>query len=146
VQLVVESSPELLIRADGGHLKQVLINLVRNAAEAIDGAGTVTLRTRAARAPLGVRETDAVILEVADSGKGIAPEVEKRLFDPFFSTKETGTGLGLSIAARIVERHGGLLQYQTRPGHGTTFGVVLPREINDPRKSANESANIQAGG
>jgi signal transduction histidine kinase len=136
VQLVVESGPELLIRADSGHLKQVLVNLVRNAAEAIDGAGTVTLRTRAARAPLGGRETDAVILEVADNGKGIPPEVEKRLFDPFFTTKETGTGLGLPIAARIVEKHGGMLQYQTRPGHGTTFGVVLPREINDTAKRA----------
>jgi signal transduction histidine kinase len=131
LQLVVESSPELLIRVDSGHLKQVLVNLVRNAAEAIDGKGTVTLRTRPARAPFGGRETAAVILEVADDGKGIPPEVEKRLFDPFFSTKETGTGLGLPIAARIVERHGGLLQYQTRPGHGTTFGVVLPRESND---------------
>ena len=97
-------------------------------AEAIDGAGTVTLRARAARAAIGGRETDAVILEVSDTGKGIPPEVEKRLFDPFFSTKETGTGLGLSIAARIVERHGGTLQYQTRLGHGTTFGVVLPGE------------------
>jgi len=54
----------------------------------------------------------------------------QRLFDSFFSTKETGTGLGLTIAARIVEKHGGVLQYQTRAGHGTTFGVVLPREIN----------------
>ncbi len=130
LQLVVESSPDLLIRADSGHLKQVLINLVRNAAEAIDGSGTVTLRTRATRAPLGGREMDAVVLEVSDTGKGIPPEAEKRLFDPFFSTKETGTGLGLTIAARIVEKHGGVLQYQTRPGHGTTFGVVLPREIN----------------
>lgn len=136
VQLVVESGPELLIRADSGHLKQVLVNLVRNAAEAIDGAGTVTLRTRAARAPLGGRETDAVILEVADNGKGIPPEVEQRLFDPFFTTKETGTGLGLPIAARIVEKHGGMLQYQTRPGHGTTFGVVLPREIKDTAERA----------
>ena len=141
LHLVVESSPELLIRADSGHLKQVLVNLVRNAAEAIDGKGTVTLRTRPARAPFGGRETAAVILEVADDGKGIPPEVEKRLFDPFFSTKETGTGLGLPIAARIVEKHGGLLQYQTRPGHGTTFGVVLPRENGDTAGSANCSAN-----
>jgi signal transduction histidine kinase len=146
VQLVVESSPELLICADSGHLKQVLINLVRNAAEAIDGAGTVTLRTRTARAPLGDRETDAVVLEVSDTGEGIPPEVEKRLFDPFFSTKETGTGLGLPIAARIVQRHGGMLQYQTRPGYGTTFGVVLPREIRDTARSANCSANIQTRG
>jgi signal transduction histidine kinase len=128
VQLVAEASPGLLLRADSGHLKQVLINLVRNAADAIDGAGTVTLRARAARITLGGRETDVVVLEVSDTGKGIPPEVEKRLFDPFFSTKETGTGLGLPIAARIVERHGGRIDYQTRPGHGTTFGVVLPRE------------------
>jgi signal transduction histidine kinase len=146
VQLVVESGPELFIRADSGHLNQVLINLVRNAADAIDGAGTVTLRAREARVPLGGRETDAVVLEVSDTGKGIPPEVEKRLFDPFFSTKETGTGLGLPIAARIVERHGGMLQYQTRPGHGTTFGVVLRREINDIAGSAKRSANIRSGG
>ncbi len=118
VQLVAEPGPELLIRADSGHLKQVLINLVRNAAEAIDGAGTVTLRTRALRAHLGKRETEAVILEVADSGEGIPPEVEKRLFDPFFTTKETGSGLGLPIAARIVEKHGGILQYRTQLGQG----------------------------
>jgi signal transduction histidine kinase len=143
VQLVVESNTELHIRADSGHLKQVLINLVRNGAEAIDGTGTVTLRSRAARALVAGGETDAVILEVSDTGKGIPPEVEKRLFDPFFSTKETGTGLGLPIAARIVERHGGSLQYQTRPGHGTTFGVVLPREIPDTAGNANRDANSQ---
>jgi signal transduction histidine kinase len=141
LQLVVESSPELLIRADSGHLKQVLVNLVRNAAEAIDGAGTVTLRTRAARAPFDGHATEAFLLEVADDGKGIPPEVEKRLFDPFFSTKETGTGLGLPIAARIVEKLGGMLQYQTRPGHGTTFGVVLRREIKDTASSANHGSN-----
>jgi signal transduction histidine kinase len=146
VQLVVESSAELHIRADGGHLKQVLINLVRNGAEAIDGAGTVTLRSRAARAPVAGVETDAVILEVSDTGKGIPPEIEKRLFDPFFSTKETGTGLGLPIAARIVERHGGTLQYQTRPGHGTTFGIVLPREIHETAKHANSDANSDSAG
>ncbi|HEU0038654.1 MAG TPA: ATP-binding protein, partial [Verrucomicrobiae bacterium] len=56
-----------------------------------------------------------------------------------------GTGLGLPIAARIIEKHGGTLQYQTRLGHGTTFGVVLPREINDSAESANHSANIQSG-
>jgi signal transduction histidine kinase len=146
VQLVVEPNPELLIRADSGHLKQVLINLVGNGADAIETSGTVTLRARAARALLGKGETDAVVLEVSDTGKGIPPEVEKRLFDPFFSTKETGTGLGLPIAARIVEKHGGMLQYQTRPGHGTTFGVVLPREISDNAASARQSANIHAGG
>jgi signal transduction histidine kinase len=136
----------LFIRADSGHLKQVIVNLISNAAEAIDGAGTVTLRTRAARADFSGRETEAVILEVSDTGRGIAPEAEKHLFDPFFTTKETGTGLGLPIAARIVERHGGMLQYQTWPGHGSTFGVVLRREIRDTAQSGNYSATIQSGG
>ena len=146
VQVVVESDSGLHLRADSGHLKQVLINLVRNGAEAIVGAGTVTLCAQAERASLGGHETDAVVLEVTDTGKGIPPEVEKRLFDPFFSTKETGTGLGLAIAARIVERHGGMLRYETRLGHGTTFGVILPRAFTHAAKSANHSANIQSGG
>ena len=141
VQLVVESNSGLLIRADSGHLKQVLINLVRNAADAIDGAGTVTLRTRASRVPFGERDTDVVILEVSDTGKGILPEIEKRLFDPFFSTKETGTGLGLPIALRMVEKQGGRLEYQTQLGHGTTFGVVLPRESEHTAPSAKRDAN-----
>jgi signal transduction histidine kinase len=122
-------------------LKQVLINLVRNGAEAIAGPGTVTLRTRAARALLGGRETEAVILEVRDTGHGIPPEVERRLFDPFFTTKETGTGLGLATAARIVEKHGGVIQYDTRRGQGTTFGVVLPLEIPDTGTSTNHGEN-----
>ncbi|HUL50974.1 MAG TPA: ATP-binding protein [Candidatus Nitrosotalea sp.] len=141
IQLVLEAPTDLQIRADGGHLKQVLINLVRNGAEAIDGAGRITLRARATRASLGGSETSVVILEVSDTGRGIAPEAEKRLFDPFFSTKEAGTGLGLPIAARIVERHGGLLQYQTRPGRGTTFGVVLPREMGDTSSGAKLQAD-----
>jgi signal transduction histidine kinase len=141
IRLVVESTPHLFVRADSNHLKQVLINLARNAAEAIETSGKVILRGSAGQAHLGGRETDTVILEVADDGKGIAPEVEKRLFDPFFSTKETGTGLGLPIAARIVEKHGGMLRYQTRPGHGTTFGVVLAREMNNIADNGNRSAD-----
>ena len=140
VHLVLEAGSDLLIRADSGHLKQVLINLVRNAGEAIDGTGTVTLRVRATRTTLAGGETDCVVIEVSDTGKGIPPEVEKRLFDPFFTTKETGTGLGLPIAARIVEKHGGMLQYQTHPGHGTTFGVVLPREHKQTVERASSDA------
>jgi len=142
VQLIVESKPELLMRVDSGHIKQVLINLIRNAGGAIEGPGTVLLRGRSERARLGGHEVEAVILEVVDTGKGIPPEAEKRLFDPFFSTKDTGTGLGLAIAARIVEKHGGGMQYRTHPGHGTTFGVVLPRVPDQSRQHIDEYASI----
>ncbi len=131
VQLIVEFNPELHVLADSGHLKQVLINLVRNAADAIETTGTITLRALADRSRLNEQDMDTVVFEVIDTGKGIPAEVEKRLFDPFFSTKETGTGLGLPISARLVQKLGGTLRYQTRPGYGTTFGVVLPREINN---------------
>jgi signal transduction histidine kinase len=75
---------------------------------------------------LNGRLASVVVIDVADTGSGIPPEVQKRLFDPFFTTKEAGTGLGLPIAARIVEKHGGVIQFQTQPQRGTTFSIVLP--------------------
>jgi signal transduction histidine kinase len=127
IQLLLEVSTPLPVKVDGEQMKQVLINLVQNAAESIGHNGSITLRSRPDRKPLAQGETDVVILEVADTGVGIAPDVEKRLFDPFFTTKAEGTGLGLSIAACIVQKHGGALQYQTQVNHGTTFGIILPR-------------------
>ncbi|HWH69696.1 MAG TPA: ATP-binding protein, partial [Candidatus Sulfotelmatobacter sp.] len=129
IALTCESSVGASIRIDPQQIQQVLINLVQNAAESIGQNGTVTLRARLGLQRLAERPAEVVILEVADTGKGIPPDVEKRLFDPFFTTKETGTGLGLAIAARIVEKHGGALQYQTQVNRGTTFGVVLPRAL-----------------
>jgi signal transduction histidine kinase len=118
------------ILADPQQLKQVLINLVQNAAESIGRHGSVTLLARRSAWRFKGDQKPAVILEVSDTGSGITPEVQKRLFDPFFSTKETGTGLGLAIAARIVEKHGGALEFQTQVNHGTTFGIVLPQAIS----------------
>jgi signal transduction histidine kinase len=127
IELLVENGPEASVRIDPQQIQQVLINLIQNAAESIGSNGTVILRSRAGSRRLAERQSEVVVLEVADTGKGIPPEVEKRLFDPFFTTKDVGTGLGLSIAARIVEKHGGALQYQTQVNRGTTFGIVLPR-------------------
>lgn len=126
VRLTVGDTLETRLQADPQQIKQVLINLIQNAAESIGENGRIVLRARKGSVPLRGRVTEAVIFEVEDTGKGIAPEVEKRLFDPFFTTKGSGTGLGLSIAARIVERHGGALQFRTRINQGTTFGIVLP--------------------
>lgn len=127
IQLVCENCAPASVRIDSQQIQQVLINLIQNAAESMGQEGTITLRVRTGLRRLADRVAEVAILEVADRGKGIPPEVEKRLFDPFFTTKEAGTGLGLCIAARIVEKHGGALQYQTQVNRGTTFGIVLPR-------------------
>jgi len=127
IKLVLDKIAPAQIRVDPQQIKQVLINLIQNAAESIGENGTVTLRARLDEKRLNDRPTSVVILEVSDTGKGISPEAEKRLFDPFFTTKDFGTGLGLPIAARIVEKHYGALQYQTQIDFGTAFGIILPR-------------------
>ncbi|MBI4623183.1 MAG: hypothetical protein HY736_08195 [Verrucomicrobia bacterium] len=125
IQLTVAEVVETTLSADPHQIKQLLINLVQNAAESIGEHGRITLRARLGDA-VRDRWKEAVILEVEDTGKGIPPDVQQRLFDPFFTTKPSGTGLGLAIAARIVDKHGGALQFKTRANHGTTFGIVLP--------------------
>lgn len=127
IQLNLEPANGAMVRADLQQLKQVLINLVQNAAESIGHDGRITLRERLDTARLDGQQRQVVILEVEDTGRGISTEVQARLFDPFFSTKEDGTGLGLSIAARIMQKHGGALEFQTQVNHGTTFGIVLPQ-------------------
>ena len=128
IDLTVERVVEGKVLGDPEQLKQVLINLVQNAAEALGTGGTIKLRAIQSRMVLADRMREIVVIEVEDNGPGIPPEVQKRLFDPFFTTKQSGTGLGLSIAARIVEKHAGALRCQTAVNRGTTFGIVLPIE------------------
>lgn len=127
---VVEGEP-LSVRADRQQLQQALINLIQNAAEATPAGGTITLSARAGAARWIRRMEPVVMVEVKDSGRGLTPEIGRRIFDPFFSTKEGGTGLGLPLAARIVELHGGFLQYASQPQRGSTFTIVLPKEIDE---------------
>jgi len=119
--LTIERSvPEALpqVWADRDQALQVLLNLVRNALDAMPEGGTL----RVAGRPAG----DGVALEVADTGPGIAPEDLPHLFEPYFTRKEGGTGLGLAIAQRIAEEHGGRLEVKTSPGQGATFTFWLP--------------------
>ena len=109
----------------------MFINLIQNSAESIGRNGTITLRARREIAELDSRTRPVAIFVVSDTGRGIPPEVEARLFDPFFTTKEGGTGLGLAVSARIVEKHGGLLRYETEVNRGTTFEIVLPATEDD---------------
>jgi signal transduction histidine kinase len=115
------------VRIDPEKMKQVMFNFIQNAADSIEGSGRVILASRKDRRVVDGRSLPAVTIEIIDTGKGMPIEVQKRLFDPFFTTKENGTGLGLPIAARIVEKHGGLIQYVTEPGQGTSFSILLPR-------------------
>jgi len=126
IQLQVGPAVATRFRADPQQLKQVLINLVQNAAQSIGHDGVITLGARDAKHRLKGRPTDVVIIEVTDTGPGIPPEVQEHLFDPFFSTREGGTGLGLPISAHIIDKHGGALEFQSRVGIGTTFGIILP--------------------
>jgi signal transduction histidine kinase len=137
VRLEIEIESKAVVRIDPNRMKQVLINLVQNAAESITGTGTVQLKAHEARVVLFGEWKEAVVIDVIDDGDGIPPEVQKRLFDPFFTTKEEGTGLGLPISARIVEKHGGVIQYKSQPNRGTTFSIVLPKALNDEREIEN---------
>jgi PAS domain S-box-containing protein len=109
-----------LLTANPNRLKQVLINLARNAMEAMSADGGVLT--------LVLQETaEGVCLQVQDTGPGITPDHLDRIFNPFYTTKNSGTGLGLFISKKIIEEHNGTLQVATEPGAGTTFFIHLPR-------------------
>ena len=105
---------------NAAQLGQVFVNLLVNAAQAMEGRGTITLRTGAA--------PESVWIDISDTGTGMPPEIQKRIFEPFYTTKPVGkgTGLGLSISWDIVKRHGGNLEVQSSPGQGTRFRITLP--------------------
>ncbi len=106
---------------NAGKLQQVFTNLLLNARDAIPEGGRITLRTAAS-------EEDSVVIEVSDTGIGIAPENVAKIYDPFFTTKGVGrgTGLGLAVSYGIVQEHSGHIAVQSLPGRGTTFRITLP--------------------
>jgi hemerythrin-like metal-binding protein len=116
------------VRCIPAQINQVLMNLLVNAAQAIEKQGTITLRS-------GV-DGDWAWIEVADTGKGMKPEVQKRIFEPFYTTKPVGkgTGLGLSLSYDIVTKHGGSFIVNSKPGEGSTFRVTLP--VRGPERTA----------
>lgn len=126
VQIVEEYVDDPPIRADAAQIKQVLFNLTKNAAEAMPNGGVIRIRTSLGWSRRGPRSENVAVLEISDTGGGVPLEIQKRLFDPFFTTKASGTGLGLSIASRIIEKHGGSLEFSTENGLGTTFRILLP--------------------
>ena len=138
VQLVFAPQPVPSIRGNGAELREVMLNLLSNAVDAIEGQGEIRVACFA--------ENDQVTLEVADTGIGMSPDVQRRIYQPFFSTKaEAGTGLGLSVSHGILRRHDAEIRLSSEPGKGTQFRLVFqaiqPRSTR-PRVCTNDALSI----
>jgi len=145
----------LAVEADPGQLEQVIINLGVNARDAMPDGGTLTLATRCvvldadqAAAQHGREPGEYVVISASDTGTGITPEVQARMFEPFYTTKEPGkgTGLGLSTVFGIVTMSGGDIGVESEPGHGATFTIHLPRSHAVPVAFEPERPESAAGG
>ena len=140
------------IRANAAQLRQIIVNLITNASEAIgDRDGVIRVATghvaidRPAAVSRGVTEGDYVQLDVSDTGRGMSPETQVRVFDPFFTTKSPGRGLGLAVVQGFVRKLRGAIHVASEPGKGTTFQILLPSEAGaegtgDPIPQAEDGA------
>jgi two-component system NtrC family sensor kinase len=119
IQVIFTPAPDLSpVHGNSDQLRQVFLNLVLNAMDAMPHGGTLTVRT--------VAGPTVAVVEVQDTGIGMPAAVRERLFEPFFTNKPQGTGLGLSISAHIITQHGGHIEVESSEGQGSTFRVVLP--------------------
>jgi PAS domain S-box-containing protein len=118
IELVLKLAPELpKIQFDPGHLRQVILNIVKNGIEAMETGGTLTIATG--------RQADGVFVQVIDTGRGIPPEDLEKIFQPFFSSKPKGSGLGLAISQKIIEAHQGEISIESEPQKGTRVTIFL---------------------
>jgi PAS domain S-box-containing protein len=124
IEVIIDIEPMPDIRCHPAELNQVFLNIILNAAQAIEGRGRITIRGR----DMG----DHVRLEFEDTGKGMTPDIMRQIFNPFFTTKPVGqgTGLGLSIAYKIItDRHKGTISVESTPNVGSTFIITLPKDV-----------------
>jgi two-component system NtrC family sensor kinase len=133
IKLVRDFDPNLPdIMLDPDQVRQVFLNIINNAGDAIGSSGVITLATRC--------DEERIRVSVTDTGKGMTSDQMQRIFDPFFTTKEVGkgTGLGLSISLSIVQSMGGRIDVQSMPGAGSCFTVVLPLRKAEEKHDAQE--------
>jgi two-component system NtrC family sensor kinase len=112
------------ISGDNNQLRQVFLNMLINAIEAMPNGGSITIATNIIT--LSDSQKRLLKITIADTGYGIKPDLIKYIFDPFFTTKDLGTGMGLAIAFTVIEQHGGMIEVQSKPSQGTTFMIYLP--------------------
>lgn len=122
IELSIFIPHDLILPMDTQRMQEAFLNLIINASQAIVGNGSIKISASV------LEDTDEVLIKVQDTGVGISREIQKRLFDPFFSTKEEGqgTGLGLSITYGIIQKHNGEITVESEPGHGASFLIHLP--------------------
>ena len=128
-----DQDPQAIV-ADETQLKQVFLNIILNAAQAMEGNGKLTIST--------IFDKKQIKIKIADTGPGIPPEVMGKLFSPFFTTKEKGTGLGLAISYGIIERHQGKIDVETDLGKGSTFVITLPVIVSEETAGEEGKAKV----
>jgi signal transduction histidine kinase/CheY-like chemotaxis protein len=136
IRLCLAAEGPCPVSGDAGQLRQVLMNFVVNAAEAIDDleCGKISVRVRRVSTP---HDADTVLLEVRDNGRGMSADTQRRILEPFFTTKTFGRGLGLAAVDGIVRSHGGQLRVASAPGEGTTLTATFPAvEMTEPTPAA----------
>jgi two-component system NtrC family sensor kinase len=123
IQVEKKFLAERALRCYAGRLRQVLMNLIANAVDAIEGEGTIVITTR--------QTPESYLISVRDNGVGIPENIRNKIFDPFFTTKGVGegTGLGLAIAYGIIEDHHGSIEVESEEGAGTEFTVKIPLDL-----------------
>ncbi|HYG10463.1 MAG TPA: ATP-binding protein, partial [Pyrinomonadaceae bacterium] len=137
INLELKISSKALVLGDESELREVLVNMVFNAVDAMPAGGTLTLATREAGG--------AVEISVADTGTGMSDEVRSRIFDPFFTTKgKAGMGLGLAVSYGIIRRHEGAVEVESETGRGTCFRITLPSAKNAAKPQANAIPSVPA--
>lgn len=126
------------IKGDPVELREVLVNMIYNAVDAMQSGGEIRLATQETR--------ERVVVYITDTGTGMGPEVKQRLFDPFFTTKgKAGTGMGLAVSFGIIRRHEGSIEVDSEPGRGTTFKISLPK-VTPAQTGADHTEAAQASG
>jgi len=116
LSLLDDSVPSIPL--DEGSMKRALLNLIKNAISAMPDGGDLRLETK--------RDGDNVVITVSDTGVGIPEELQGKIFEPYFTTRDTGSGLGLTVVYKVVKEHGGDLHMDSRPGRGTSFKITIP--------------------